>query len=198
MKHYTEDQIARFANIYYTPKDLRIKRMILTNQTDKNGEAMIYIRLRRYDPLLRKDSQEKRFATEVRVNPKFWSAKKGEVLRGDFDFQNKNRLIKEKESKISNYIYNPDLDYQMAQLKREEFLMIEQIFPTKRLLKFKKCLVDYIDDYYERRKKLGHPHGTIKEFKTVMNRIKRFDDSRDKKPTCPILTLAGLMILKSG
>jgi hypothetical protein len=70
----------------------------------------------------------------------------------------------------------------LAQLKKEEFLMIEQIFPTKRLFKYKKCLVDYVEDYYERRKKLGHPHGTIKEFKTVMNRIKRFDDIKRIRP----------------
>jgi len=190
MKHYTEDQIARFANIYYTPKDLRIKRMVLKNQTDKNGEAMVYIRLRRYDPLKRKDSKEKRIPADVRVNPKFWSTSKGEVLKGDFDYQNKNRLIKEKESRISNYIYKPDLDYIMAQLRREEFLMIEEISPSKRLFKYKKCLVDYIEDYYNRRKKLGHPHGTIKEFKTVMNRIKRFDDSRDKKTYLPDINIS--------
>jgi len=51
MKHYTEDQIAKYANIYYTPKDLKIKLIILKSQLDKNGEAMVYIRLRRYDPL---------------------------------------------------------------------------------------------------------------------------------------------------
>ena len=69
---------------------------------------MVYIRLRRYDPLKRKDAKENRIPTDVRVNPKFWSAKKGEVLRGDFDYQKKNRLIKDKESRISNYIYNPE------------------------------------------------------------------------------------------
>jgi site-specific recombinase XerD len=190
MKHFTEDQIARFATLYYTPKDLRIKRMILKSQTNKDGEAMVYIRLRRYDPLKRKDSKEKRIPADVRVNPKYWSTNKGEVLRGDIDFQNKNRLIKEKESRISNYIYKPDLDYIMAQLRREEFLMIEEIFPSKRLFKYKKSFVDYIETYYERRKKLGHPHGTIKEFKTVMNRLKRFDDSRDKKTYLPDINIS--------
>ena len=82
MKHYTEEQIAKYINIYYTPKDLKIKLMILKSQLDKNGEAMVYIRLRRYDPLKRKDAKENRIPTDVRVNPKFWSAKKGEVLRG--------------------------------------------------------------------------------------------------------------------
>ncbi len=114
MKPYTEDQIARYANIYIAPQDLKIKRMIISNQPDKNGEAMVYIRLRKYDPLKRKDINEKKIRTNVRVNPKFWSSIKGEVLKGDLDYQKKNRIIKEKESQISKYINNPDVDYIMA------------------------------------------------------------------------------------
>ena len=132
MKHYTEDQIADYLNKYVIPQDLKITRMILTNQTDKNGEAMISLRLRRYDPLTRKDVKEKRLATGIRVKPKNWSAKKGEVLKGDFDYQQKNRFVKDKESRVSNYINNPALDYIMAQLSREEFLIIEEVFPQRR------------------------------------------------------------------
>lgn len=190
MSHYTDDQIAKYANTYIVPQDLKIRRMILTNQTDKNGEAMVYIRLRRYDPIAQKDIKEKKIPTNIRVNPKFWSSKKGEVLKGDFSFQQKNRSIKEKESQISNYINKPDVDYIMAQLSKEEFLLIEEVFPSKKLLKFKKSLADYIEDYYERRKKLGHKQGTIKEFKTVMNRVKRFDDSRKIKTYLPDINIS--------
>jgi integrase len=178
MKHSTDDQIAKFINTKIVPQDLKIKKMILRSQTDKNGEAMIYIRLRRYDPIKKKDIKEKKIPTNVRVKPKFWSPKKGEVLKSDFDFQEKNRAINDKESQIKNYINNPSLEYLFAQLSKDEFLMIEEVFPSKRLLKFKKSLVDYIEDYYERRRKLKHPKGTIKEFKTVMNRIKQFDDNK--------------------
>ena len=143
---------------------------------------MVYIRLRRYDPATGKDVKEKRIPTNIRVKPRNWSSKKGEVLKGDFNYQQKNRLIKDKESQISSYIHTPDLDYKMAQLSREEFLIIEEVFPSKKLLKYKKSLFDYIDEYYNRRKKLGHPHGTIKEFKTVMNRIKRFDYIKRIRP----------------
>jgi hypothetical protein len=181
MSHYTDDQIAKYANTYIVPQDLKIKRMIQSKQTDKNGEAMIYIKLRRYDPNTGKDIKVKKLPTNIRVNPKSWSSSKGEVLKGDLDYQRKNRIIKEKESQISNYINKPDVDYKLAQLTKQEFLIIEEVFPSKKLLKYRKSLVDYIDDYYNRRKKLSHPHGTIKEFKTVMNRIKRFDDSRNKK-----------------
>ncbi len=190
MSHYTDDQIAKYANTYIVPQDLKIKRMIQSNQTDKNGEAMIYIRLRRYDPNTGKDIKVKKLPTNIRVNPKSWSSGKGEVLKGDLDYQRKNRIIKEKESQVSNYINKPDLDYIMAQLSKQEFLIIEEVFPSKKLLKYKKSFVDYIDDYYNRRKKLGHPHGTIKEFKTVTNRLKRFDDSRKKKTYLPDINIS--------
>lgn len=173
--------MARYVNTYITPQDLKITRIILPSQTNKYGESIVYLRLRRYDPHKRKDVKEKRLSTNIRVNPKFWSSKKGEILKGDFNYQQKNRLIADKESQIRNYINNPSVDYQLAQLKKEEFLKIEEIFPSNKLLKFKTSLVDYIQKYYDRRKSLNHKHGTIKEFKTVMNRIKKFDDSRNKK-----------------
>lgn len=55
MKHYTDDQIAKYLNTYVVPQDLKIRKMILSGQLDKNGEAMVYIRLRRYDPATGKD-----------------------------------------------------------------------------------------------------------------------------------------------
>jgi hypothetical protein len=148
MKHYTDDQIAKYINTYVVPQDLKIRRMILSIQLDKTGEAMIYIRLRRYDPATGKDLKEKRIPTNIRVSPKNRSSKKGEVLKGDFNYQKKNRFIKDKESQISSYIHNPNLDYKMAMLSREEFLLIEEVFTSKKLLKYKKSFVDYIDDYY--------------------------------------------------
>ena len=83
MKHYTEDQIAKYLNTYVVPQDLKIRRMILSRQLDKNGEAMVYIRLRRYDPATGKDVKEKKIPTNIRVKPKNWSNKKGEVLKGE-------------------------------------------------------------------------------------------------------------------
>ena len=183
MKHYTEDQIAEYVNKYITSRDVKIKRMIIPKQLNKNDEAMVYIMLRRYDARERKDIKRKKIATNIRVKPKNWSTKKGEVMKSDLNHTQKNRFIKDKESQITNYVYNPSVDYIMAQLSREEFLLIEEVFPSKRLLKYKKSLTDYIEEYYERRKKLGHSRGTVKEFKTVLNRIKRFDDESNNKKT---------------
>jgi hypothetical protein len=181
LTHSDQDKIAKYINWKYTPKDIKISRMIIPKQLNKEGEATVYLRLRRYDPLRQKDIIQRKMDFGVKVKPKFWSTKKGEVLRGDFDYQKKNRIIQEKESQVTNYIHNPNLTYIMAQLKKDEFLIIEQVFPSERLLKLKKCLVDYIEDYYQRRKKLNHPRGTIKEFLTVKNRIKKFDDDRHQR-----------------
>ncbi len=179
MSHESDEKLATYINKFYTPQDLKITRKIFRNQTDKNGTCMVYLRLRRYDPQTRKDIKEKKMPTGVRVKPKSWG-KKSEVLQSDFEHSLKNRKIQELESDIRKYISGSDIDYVFAQLKKEEFPLIEQIFPTPRLLKYKKNLVHYIDEYYERRDKLKHKRGTIKEFKTVMNRLKRFDDDNNR------------------
>ncbi|HOT17422.1 MAG TPA: phage integrase SAM-like domain-containing protein [Bacteroidales bacterium] len=180
MSHRSDDELAIFINKYYTPQDLKISRKIFPNQTDSEGTCMVYIRLRRYNPHTRKDEKEKKIPTGVRVKPKSWSSKKGEVLKSDFKWQQKNRTIQDKESDIRKYVSNPDGEYIFAQLKKEEFIKIEQVFPTLHLLKYQKNLVHYIEEYYSYRKKLGHAAGTVKEFKTVMNRVKNFDDDNNR------------------
>ena len=180
MSHKSDDELAVYINKFYSPQDIKITRKISSNQTDKDGTCMVYIRLRRYNPLTRKDEEERKIPTGIRVRPKSWSSNKSEVLKSDFEWQNKNRIVQEKESDIRKYITNPDIDYVFAQLQKEEFLLIEQVFPTPRLLKYQKTLVHYIEEYYKRRKKLGHAVGTVKEFKTVMNRVKDFDDDNNR------------------
>jgi len=180
MSHKSDEALAVYINKFYTPQDLKISRKIFPNQTDNDGTCMVYLRLRRYNPHTRKDDKEKKIPTGVRVKPKSWSNRKSEVLKSDFDWQKKNRIIQEKESDIRKYISSPDIDYVFAQLKKEEFPLIEQVFPTPRLLKYQKNLVHYIEEYYNRRKKLGHATGTVKEFKTVMNRVKNFDDDNNR------------------
>ena len=180
MSHRTDDELAVYINKYYSLQDLKISRKIFSNQTDSEGTCMVYIRLRRYNPRTRKDEKEKKIPTGVRVKPRLWSSKKGEVLNSDFEWQQKNRIIQDKESDIRKYVSNPDGDYKFAQLKKEEFVLIEEVFPTPRLLKYKMNLAHYIEEYYKNRKKLGHTTGTVKEFKTVMNRVKEFDDANNR------------------
>ena len=180
MSHESDEKLAIYINKFYTPQDLKISRKIFPNQKDNDGTCMVYLRLRRYNPRTRKDDKEKKIPTGVRVKPNSWSNKKSEVLKSDFDWQKKNRIIQEKESDIRKYISSPEYDYVFAQLKKEEFPLIEQVFPTPRLLKYQKNLVHYIEEYYNWRKKLKHPAATVKEFKTVMNRVKKFDDENNR------------------
>ena len=121
-------KLAVYINKFYSPQDLKITRKIFSNQTDNDGTCMVYLRLTRYNPHTRKDAKEKKIPTGVRVMPKSSSRKKGEVLKSDLDWQNKNRIMQEKESDIRKYISNPNVDYVFAQLKREELILIEQVF----------------------------------------------------------------------
>lgn len=175
-----EQQLANYLNKYVVPQDLKLRNIILKSQTNKKGECKVYVELRRYSTILPEHNKRKRIPTEIWVMPKHWSVKKEEVLKSDFKYQDKNRVINDLHSRISNYINNPNIDYKFAQLSREEFLMIEEVFPTKRLLEYKKSLVNYIEKYIEYRKK-NTVRNTAKEFTTMQNRIKNFDLHRDKK-----------------
>lgn len=183
MSHLKDEELAAFINYYYTPKDVKVKLEILPRQKDKNGECMISLRLRRYDPLKKKDIISRRRQTGIRVKPQNWSSKKEEVLSKDPEHKRKNNFIGEKKARYLNYIFNPSIDYKLAQLSKEEFLILEEVFPSPRILKIKKSLVDYIDDYHQCRKKKGDKKGTVKEFLTVRNRIKRFDDEKRGEKT---------------
>lgn len=181
--HSDEEKIAAYINTFVVPQDLKISKLLIKNQVDKNGEAIVYIRLRRYDPAKKKDFKEKRISTNVRVKPINWSAKKGIVLPKDFEHIQKNRKIREKEAQLLQYINNPDYEYKFAQLSKTEFLKIEEVFPSKRFFKYKKSLFDYIDDYHKRRVKLGHKRATTKEYVTLKNRVKKYDDNHRQKKT---------------
>ena len=181
MKHSKQDAFTALLNRLYTPQDIITSKMIIPKQTDKNGEVSVYIRLRRYNALKKKDEIQRKINTDVKVKPKHWSTKRKEVLHSDYNAREKNRIINEKLAKINYYINNPTADYELAKLNKEEFLILEQVCPTERIFKTQKCLVDYIDEYYQRRKKLKHPQGTIKEFLSLKNRIKKYDDSRDQR-----------------
>jgi integrase len=180
MNYQREKQLADYLNKYVVPQELKIKKIILTTQKNKQGECRVYIELRRYSTLHPEHNKRKRITTEILVTPKNWSAKKQEVLKSDFEYTEKNRAINDLYSKIMNYVNNPSIDYKMAQLSREEFLLIEEVFPTKRLLEYKKSLVNYVEEYVELRKR-NSVRNTAKEFTTLLNRVRAFEEHQQKK-----------------
>ena len=110
MNYRSEQQLANYLNKYIVPQDLKLKKIILKSQTNKKGECKVYVELRRYSVILPQHNKRKRLTTNIWVLPKNWSVKKQEVLKGDFEYQDKNRVINDLYSRISNYISNPNID----------------------------------------------------------------------------------------
>lgn len=180
MDFKNEEQLVKYINKTYTPQDLKVKKSILSTQKNLKGECKVYIELRYYSAAQPEKNKRKFLSTEIWVLPKSWSSKKQEVLKTDAGFQDKNRVINDLYSRVTNYVNNPSIDYIFAQLSRDEFLLIEDVFPSKRLLEYKKSLLNYIEQYIEYRKK-STVRSTYKEFTTMMNRIKAFDLYNNKK-----------------
>lgn len=127
--------------------DPKVRKMILSKQTDKNNTAVVYIEQLAYDSNLKKST--KRISTNVRVNPKHWSKNKQEVLKSDPDCDNKNRLIND--------------CYDANRKPLENFKKI-------------KGITEYFEEYIALRKAGGSPEGTVKEFTTTKNRILCFEE----------------------
>ncbi|MFW6017043.1 MAG: tyrosine-type recombinase/integrase [bacterium] len=154
---------------------IHLSRLILKSQTDRNGQAAIYIRVRRYDPVKQKDIINRKINTGVKVVPKHWSKKKGIILSGDPDYANKNQKITQIEIYINYIIEYPNAP-QKPHIDAHIYKALGDVLPINTTTH--KSLVDYIDAYYNRRKELGHPKATVKEFLTVRNRIEKFDHYR--------------------
>ena len=79
--------------------EIKVNFKILKTQINKDGTCAIYLRLRKYDVLLSKDSTERQINSGIRVSPKSWSTKKNEVLKSDPDYINKNKILSQIQSK---------------------------------------------------------------------------------------------------
>ncbi len=138
-----------------TTSDAKVRKMIIPNQVDKNGTAMIYIEQLSYDSNLKK--VYKRIATGIRVKPIHWSKKKEEVLKGDEDSVSKNQIITEAFLKL---------------ISTDSKTLVKQS---------PKGIDEFFDEYIELRKASGSPNGTVKEFKTCQNRLKGYESCVGKK-----------------
>jgi len=178
-----EDKLANYINRYVVPQTLGVRKMILSTQKDKNGNVKIYIEVSRYRYLTQDgkkyENKRKRISTDVLIKPSDWSIKKQEVLKSDFNFQEKNRNIDLKYSEIKSYISSNDLNFKFARLNRADLLKIEELFPSKKML-LGKYLTDYLEKYIEFRKGYS-ARGTWKEFITLKNRILNYELSINKK-----------------
>ena len=156
---------------------ISVRKMILP-RTNKLGLSKVYIEVYRYKY---NDNSTSfiRISTDVWVLPKCWSKKKQEVIR-DAEAEVKNKDIDKVYFAVKNYINSKGkLSSKQVYSERLNLSSLNELFPSNSSQR--KCLTDYIDEYYELRKAQQTPQGTLKEFKTMMNRVIAFDTHKGKK-----------------
>jgi integrase len=177
------------ANYFTTPDEAygikkghtKIRKMIL-NRTNKEGLTKVYIEVRFYEYKGAGEYSDKplRLPTRIWVSPKNWNKKKQQITGNEEDAQYKNAQINKAYSEVKNFIdsYEPSRPNQ-AYGEAVSLDKLEKHFPNRP--ENRKTLLDHIEDYYQFRKKRNTVQGTLKEFKTLKNRVKAFDEFKGKK-----------------
>lgn len=154
-----------------------VRKMILP-RTNKLGQTKVYIEVYRYK-YHDNSTSFKRISTDVWVLPRCWNKKKQEVIH-DAEAEVKNKNIDKVYVAVKNYI-NSKGRQSTDQVYGEKLNIdsLKEFFPSNSSQR--KCLTDYIDDYYNLRKAQQTTQGTLKEFKTMKNRVIAFDTHKEKK-----------------
>lgn len=162
-----------------------VRRMILP-RTDKNGLSKVYIEVHRYSqdqPL-----KFKRISTDVWVNPKDWNKNKELVNGKDPDADTKNTQIEKKHLEVLQFINSKGQQHSgQSYVEQMSFESLAEFFPESNIAH--RTLVDWFDQYIKHRKAIGTINNTLKEFTTVRNRIRDFDQHRGENSYLSKLTL---------
>jgi hypothetical protein len=174
----TEDYTLNKAYAFnYEMDKFNIRKMILP-RTNKLGLTKVIIEVCRY-MIYDHSTSFIRVSTDVWILPNHWSKKKQEVFK-DAESEVKNKQIDQVYSAIKNFINSKGKQtLNQVYLEKLNLSAIRELFPVNTLSR--KSLTDYIEEYYKLRKAKLTPHGTLKEFKTVMNRIIAYDAHKGKK-----------------
>ena len=159
-----------------------VRKMIRPERIDKDGLTRVHIEVRRhmYGGTGQYEDEYNRIRTKVFIHPKNWNRKKemvndnepnADIINKDIDkaLVAVKQFVNSKGQQTSDQVYYEGLDLEV----------LRKYFPSRK--ENKKCLSDYIDDYITFRKGQHTPHGTLKEFKSMQNRLIAFDDHRGKK-----------------
>lgn len=167
------------------------RKMVLFSQPKKCGEVKVYIEVIKYQNAGSGAYRKKtiRIPTEIWILPKHWSKKKQEVLSKDEKHRVKNAFIEELHIKIKDYLNNRDISkfefktpYEIAMNVdkiRVNLKKLQELFPPVEGPKAKDVIA-YFEQYIQFRRDRKTPRGTLKEFITVKNRLKKFDVYRHK------------------
>ena len=158
-----------------------VRRMV-RNRTNKKGLTKVLIEVQKhtYKGTGQYETEMRRISTDIWIYPKHWNQKKEIIIGQESDIEYKNNKILEKYAIVQKFVSSygqqiPDSPY-AVELHLE---VLSDFFPSRK--ENRKCLVDYIEDYVTFRKGQKTPYGTLKEFKSLKNRLKAFDDYNKKK-----------------
>jgi hypothetical protein len=158
-----------------------VRKMILP-RTNKEGQTKVYVEVLHYEyqGTGKYTSKFKRISTKVWIYPKNWNRKKEEITVNEPDYNAKNNSINSTYSQVQHFIASKG-EQQTGQAYIEDIDLetLREFFPTRP--ENRKTLVDYFDQYIEKRKVEGTIYNTLKEFTTVKNRISNYDLFNEKK-----------------
>jgi hypothetical protein len=159
-----------------------IVRKTIRNRTDKRGLTKVIIEVQKHYYLgTGKYSDDiRRISTGIWINPRNWNKKNEKINASEPDSDFKNNDIQKKYAAVQTFVSSkgqqrPDQAY----VEGLDLSALVEFFPARP--ENKKCLYDYIDDYIKFRKGQQTPYGTLKEFKSLQNRLKAYDDYKGKK-----------------
>lgn len=154
-------------------------RKMIRKRVNKEGLTKVIIEVRQhtYDGTKQYYDLFKRVSTNIWIHPNNWN-KKDERVIGEDSYKNKE--INKVYAAVQLFMdskgqQGPDHAY------AEAFSLagLSEFFPDRR--ENRKCLSDYINDYITFRKNQNTHYNTLKEFTTMMNRVKKYDVHRGKK-----------------
>ncbi len=159
---------------------ISLRKMIL-KRTNRQGLTKVYIEVRFYRYINTETYEDisRRISTNIWIDPKNWHRQKEIIKDNEENSQYKNNELNKLFSTVqafvsSHGVQEPDQVYSEALSLNK----LKKFFPNRK--KYRKTLVDYIEDYYQFRKRRKTLKGTLKEFKTLKNRVKNFDQFRGK------------------
>lgn len=157
-------------------------RKTIRNRTNKDGKTKVIIEVQKhtYSGTGKYEDEFRRISTGIWINPKNWNRKKEEVNSNEPDSGFKNNEIQRKFAAIQSYVSSkgqqrPDQAY--AEGLNLDCLV--EFFPPR--IENAKSLYEFINDYIKHRRDQKTVTNTLKEFTTMQNRLKAFDDYKGKK-----------------
>ncbi|RLB67788.1 MAG: hypothetical protein DRH08_02740 [Deltaproteobacteria bacterium] len=148
--------------------------------TDK-GKIRIEIEILKYQYLGTGKNQRERILIDTMqwVDPQHWNNKSEKLSKKEENFVVKNNKINRTFAQVFGFISSKgQQEIDQTEIEEVDFNKLRALFPSRR--ENRKTFADWIELYYNDKKDARRPYGTVKEFKTAMNRVKAFDKFRGK------------------